>query len=246
MKIHNKYWIAFILISLQFISGAQTSGLIFTNLDQSSNRLQGKLKGEIYYMNYLSNSNYFLQKDWTDGTITLKDGDFFDNIKMRYMAYGDELVAYNDNNRTLFTVDKNTVKWFTFKTKLPSGAIKETKFVNLDSLNIIYNRSFFEELFSGTVQLLVFHQIEQVNVAPYSDASGRILDSEFKLLSLHYLLSETKGIVRISLRNRALYNVYPENKKEIRRQLRKNKISIRNESTAIQAFELLDKSGILK
>jgi hypothetical protein len=83
----------------------------------------------------------FYKKDWVEGTITLKDGDVFEGVRMRYMAFGDELVAYNSNIHALFIVDKNTVKQFTIKTPLSSGSFAERKFINLDSLNVFLDRT---------------------------------------------------------------------------------------------------------
>jgi hypothetical protein len=50
----------------------------------------------------------------------------------------------------------------------------------------------------------------------------------------------------MQLKNRHLFTLYPENKKEIRKLLRKNKINIIDKSSAIQAFELIDANGFLK
>ena len=245
MNIHKYLVILFILL-LQVAASAQYSGLYSENLNLKSNRLHGKLTGEVYFLSLTSNASHFLQKDWVEGTITLKDGDVFEGIRMRYMAYGDELVVYNSNIKTLFIVDKNTVKQFTFKTPLSSGNFAERKFVNLDSLGVFLDRTYFEELYSGTVQLLVFHQIEERKISPYIDSSGKLSDTEFRMNKIYYLLSKVNELTRFQLKNRSLYNLFPENKKEMRKLLRKNKINIIDESSAVQAFDLLDVNGFLK
>jgi len=246
MRNINKYMIFLFILLLQGVASAQYSGLYGENLNQNSNRLQGKLTGEVYYLSLTSNASYFLQKDWVEGTITLKDGDVFEGMRLRYMAYGDELVVYNDNIKALFIVDKNTVKQFTFKTPLSSGNFAERKFINLDSTGVFLDKTYFEELYSGTVQLLVFHQIEERKISPYIDSSGKLNDTDFRLKTIYYQYSKVNGLTRFQLKNRSLFTLFPENKKEIRKLLRKNKIDITDESSAVQAFDLLDANGFLK
>jgi hypothetical protein len=242
----NKYMIIVFILLLQGIASAQYSGLYGENLNQNSNRLQGKLTGEVFYLSLTGNANHFLQSDWVEGTITLKDGDVFEGVRMRYMAFGDELVAYNSNIHTLFIVDKNTVKQFTIKTPLSSGSFAERKFINLDSLNVFLDRTYFEELFAGTVKLLVFYQIEERKISPFIDSSGKLSDTEFQLKTIYYIMSQSKELIKMQLKNRNLFKLYPESKKEIRKLLRKNKINIVDKSSAIQAFELIDANGFLK
>lgn len=241
-----KYLLFVFVIFLQSIANGQGTGLYLNTLNQNSNRLQGKLQGEIYYLNVDKNSNYFLQPDWEEGTITLNDGDVFEGLKMRYMAYGDKLVVYNDNNRALFIVDKSTVKHCTFKTRVGLDVFKERKFINIDSIYLTQNKTFFEELYSGSAKLLAFHQVEMLKVKPYTNANGRLSDTEYNLESKYYFLSENNPLEKIQLRTKQIINLFPENKKEVRGQLRKSRIRVTDESSAIQAFKLLDDSGLLK
>lgn len=242
----NKYMVIVFIMLLQGAASAQYSGLYGENLNQNSNRLQGKLTGEVFYLSLISNASHFLQPDWVEGTITLKDGDVFEGVRIRYMAYGDELVAYNSNIHTLFIIDKNTVKQFTFKTPLSSGNFTERKFINLDSLDVFLDRTYFEELYSGTIKLLAFYQIEETKVSPTIDRSGKLSDTEFQLKTIYYILSNINRFTRFQLKNRSLFTLFPENKREIRKLFRKNKINIIDESSAVQAFELLDANGFLK
>lgn len=242
-----KIYLPFILFALfHFFGIAQNSGIPISNMGKDSNRLQGKLTGEVYYLSPISNTNYFLQKDWREGSITLKDGDVFENIRMRYMAFGDELVAYNANNHSLFVVDKYTVKEFIFYSSVETGGKTQLKFINLDSLHLLFNRTYFQELYSGTSKLLCFHQIEQEKVSPYIGAGGKMFDVEFRLKTMYFILSKEKGISKIQIKNRSLYSFYPEHKKEIKKLLRKNRINIIDESSAIQAVETLDSAGFFK
>jgi hypothetical protein len=246
MMILRKYILVFILVLVQIFATAQNSVLINSNLDGNSNRVQGKLSGEIYYLNPISNKNYFLQKDWEIGTIILKDGDVFENLRMRYMVYGDELVAYNDNTRSLFVVDKNTVKEFTFYASSGTGNLVSQEFINLDSLNPPPYKSYFQKLYWGGGKLLRFHQLEVEKVSPYTGADGKMYDSEYRLRTLYYILSENDNFSRIQLKNRSFFTLYPEQKKTMRKLFRKNRINVSDEKSAILAVKLLDTEGFLK
>jgi hypothetical protein len=241
-----KYLVLWFILSLYGVVTAQNADIYNSSLSGKSNRLQGKLTGEVFYLSMNSNSSHFLQQDWVEGTITLKDGDVFEGVRMRYKAVDDELVAYNGNIQTLFIVDKNTVKQFTYKVPSGSGTFTERKFVNLDSLDTYLDRTYFEELYQGSAKLFAFYQIEEIKVSPYTDNTGKMRDSEFRLKTIYYLLSNKLGLTRIQLKNRTLFTLYPENKKEIRKLLRKSKITITNEHSAIQVFSLLDEKGFLK
>ena len=246
MMMIKKYILFIFIVSTQINAGAQIRSLYNSNLNQNSNRLQGKLSGELYYVNSVSNTNYFLQPEWIEGTITLKDGDIFKGIKLRYMAFGDELVAYNSNMHFLFIVDKSTVKQFTFLDKVQGSVLTERKFVNLDSLNLPLNKCYFEELYSGTAKFFSFHQIEEEKVSPYTDINGKMYDVEFRLKTTYYILSDLSGFSRIQLKKRSLYSFYPENKKEIKKLLRKSRVNFSDEYSAIQALKLLDSAGFYK
>ena len=246
MMMIKKYLLFIFIILLQITSVAQIRGLFNSSLNQNSNRLQGKLMGEIYYLNPLSNANYFLQPDWIEGTIMLKDGDVYEGIRMRYMAFGDELVAYNNNMHSLFIIDKNTVKQFTFREHKAGEEFTERKFVNLDSLDLPLNKSYFEELYAGKAKLFSFHQIEEEKVSPYTDENGKMYDVEFRLKTYYYILSNSTGFARIQLKKRSYYSLFAENKKDIKKIFRKNKVNITNEVSAIEALKILEVAGYFK
>lgn len=245
MMIPEKYILAFFMVLIQFFGTAQNHGLLTSDLSEKSNRLQGKLRGEIFYLNPLSNANYFLQKEWENGTIILKDGDVFENMRMRYMAFGDELVAYNNNTRSLFVVDKNTVGGFIFYSPSEIANLAGQEFVNLDSLNPPPFKSYFQKLYWGRGKLLCFYQIEINKVSPYTGADGKMYDAEYRLRNLYYILTENNDFFKIQLKNRSLYTLFPENKRAIKKLFRKNRINISNENSAIQAVKLLDAEGFL-
>lgn len=245
MKWKHIYLIFLLLILSKSAVLSQSAGTWGT-FNENSNRLKGKLMGEVYNLSQVANYNFFLLKDWMTGTITLTDGDIIYDVKMRYLVYGDEIVVYNENIGTLFTVEKKTVEEFAFKVPLSAGSFKERKFINLNSMDLAGGKSYFEELYTGSAQLLAFHHVDEVKVNPFTDNMGIMRDSEYRLNVTYYLFSEESGLTKVQRKKASMLKLYPENKKEIRKLFRTNKLLISDEWSFIQAFRLLDEAEILK
>src|SRR5210317_2042259 len=103
-----------LVVSICVSVTAQNSGFYWDNLKESSNRLQGKIMGEIFYIDPLSSRFFFLQDDWVEGTMELVDGDAYENVDIRYNCNTDQLIAYNSRIKTLYTVDQNILPRFSY------------------------------------------------------------------------------------------------------------------------------------
>lgn len=222
-------------------TSAQKPEFHWEQLNENSNRLKGKLSGTVFVLSSKSNSNYFLQNDWTDGSITLEDDDVYDSLKVRYNAFEDKLVVYNDNLRNLFAVDKEKVKSFTVET--PAG---NQNFVKYYYDGFPKGDRYFEVLYSGSRDFLTFREIVEEKSMPYVDKFGIMKDTRFTNKSTYYIFSRETGFQKIRLRRRSVLNIFPENKREIRRLLRRNKVNVFEEKGMIRAIELLDENGYFK
>lgn len=220
---------------------AQDTGIFYNRLNAGSNRLDGKLTGETYYMNSLSNSNFFLQSDWALADITLENNMVFTGVKARYLAYGDELIVYNDNLKLLYKTDKEKIKEFSMN----DGSLTR-HFVKRFYNGFFAGERYFELLYSGTRQLLVFHHVESLKVTPFVDQSGVMRDTRYRLAKTYYMDLGKNELAKMQVNRRSFIRNFPEKKKEIRKTFRQNKINMIGESALVQAFELLDKAGLLK
>jgi len=219
---------------------AQYSGLHWNYLNESSNRLQGKITGETFYISPLANRYFFLQSDWVESRIVLEDGDVYENMKVRYQVNDDELIAYNDKLRTLFKVDKYKINRFFL-----IDSEGEREFVKMDYNGIQPVSRYFEVLYSGTRSLLAFHHIDEVSVNPYLDKSGIMRNSEYKLNITYFLYTEETGFEKITTKKRSILRLLPEHKKQIRKLFRQNRILLSGKSSMVQAIEVLDLAGLL-
>lgn len=244
MSLHFKYLIAILLPMWPIWVNAQNQGLYNSNLSETSNRLEGKLTGEIYYFEITENSNYFLHQNWVNGSITLKNGEIFENQKIRYHAYLDELIVYNSANKVLVKADKNTISEFKVYEPEPDGSVAVKTFINFDLADV--NKGFCEQLYSGSIQLLVFYRIIEKKVDAYIDENGIGRDNEFVMKETTCIYSKEKGLRAMKLKNSSFFAIYPEHEKEIRKIFRENKIKISDKTSAIQAVGLIDEARLLK
>ncbi|MCA1761083.1 MAG: hypothetical protein LC658_15050 [Bacteroidales bacterium] len=226
--------------TLAFAGLAQTSTLSWEALGENSNRMEGKLTGLAYRIPPLANSIHFLQDSWVEGNILLEDGDLFDNLRIRYLAFHDELVVYNPNLKQLFIVDKEKVNSFTFN--YPQG---EQKFVKLyfDAF-VDAGYRYFDLKYQGSRWLVTFHYIYEEKTSVYRDAYGKLRDSRLQPKKTYFMyFPEEEQFRRVQSKRRWFIRFFPENKREVRRMFRKNNLRRFDEKEMIQAFELLDENG---
>lgn len=238
MNVKSKIFTLF-LVLITIVGKGQKTGLYWNNLNENSNRLQGKITGEVYYLDVVEGKYHFYHDKWYNGSIVLTDGDVIENMKLRYMSFSDKLIAYNDAIRSLFIVDKDIVDTF----YIDSEKIKQ-KFVRIYYDGTPDGHRYFEVLYSGTRLLLVYHTIIVKKIRPYKNEFGILSDTEYEKDKTYYLYSQSSGFERIKISRRSLYHVFPDQKKEIKKVLRENKIEYKNEWSLIRAVSELDKAGI--
>jgi hypothetical protein len=226
------------LLFIVFHVNAQKFEFHWEQLNDSSNRLEGKLTGTVFVLTSKINSNYFFHRDWYDGTITLEDNDVFDGMKLRFQAFDNELVVYNNNLRNLFVVDKEKVNHFTVIT--PG---ETQKFVKLFYDGYPKGERYYEVLYDGRRKLLAYHQVIEEKTRPFVDQFGIMKDTNYRLITIYYMHTSKAGFQRIRLQRRSLLSHFPDNKRELRRLLRRNNLDVFEEPGMIRAFKLLDESG---
>ena len=235
-----KKLIAIIILFISVFAQAQNSGLYWDNLDEKSNRLQGKITGETFYISPEANSYYFLQDDWVDGKVILVDGDTYEKLFMRYNAFEDELILYNKNRNSLFTADKENIHSFIIK---ENG--KETEFEKLPYKSYNSSFRFFRIIYSGKQKLVAHHYVTEVKVSPYKDRNSILRDTEFRPQTDYYLFDGKTEFNELQLKRKSFLHLLPEHKKEIKRLFRKNRLIFNNEIALTQAVILLEQEGFL-
>lgn len=229
-----------LIMTLAFTSRAQVSTLNWDALGENSNRLEGKLTGLAYRIPPLANRTHFLQDRWVGGSILLEDGDLFDDVRIRYLTFHDELVAYNPNLRQLFIVDKEKVKSFTFD--YPQ---RQQKFIKLyfDAF-VDAGYRYFDLKYQGSRWLVAFHYIYEEKISVHRDKYGKLKNSHLKPKKTWFMyFPEEEKFLRVQNKRRWFVKLFPENKREVRRMFRRNNLWRFNEKEMVRAFQLLDEAG---
>lgn len=241
MKPQIRYLLTILAIFCGLSGMGQSDDFNWQNISVNSNRLAGKLTGSVFLLSSQSNSNFFLQKDWVKGAVETEDGDVFSNVRMRYFSREDELVLYNDNIKTLFVVDKEKVKSFSYGT---SGG--DVRFVKLFYKNLSGKFRYFRQVYKGKSNLLAFHSVDEFKVSLYTDKQGILRDSEFRPETSYFLYSDKMGFLPIQENRKSFLKIFSEQKKEIRKLFRTNGLRTFDEQGLIQAVIILEKAGVIK
>lgn len=222
-----------------FIVSAQDLGIATYNLISDSYNLQGKLLGEVYMLGSEANLYFLYPDDWVPGSVTLVNGNVHENLELRYQAFEDELISYNENGRFLYLVEKELVKSFTFE-----DGNRTRKFIRLTINNNQQTNMYLEELYKGDVSLMVNWYIYEQSVSPYVDRNGVTRAVDYQLNKDYYLYTEQDGLNKIRLNKRALFSQIPERKKEIRKLLRRNKLIVNSELSMVKALNMLKENNL--
>lgn len=232
-----------VVLGMLFCFGlhAQDMGIDAYDLSSKSNNLQGKMLGEVHTLSSEANYYFLYPDDWVPGSVTFVNGDVHENLQLRYQAYEDELISYNDNGRFLYLVEKELVEGFSFE-----DGNRTRKFVRLTEDNNQESSMYLEELYKADLSLMVNWYIYEQTVSPYVDRNGITRAVDYQLHKDYYLLTKEQGLHKIRLKKRALFTQFPEHKKEIRKLLRKNNLFVNDELSMVKALNLLQENGITK
>ncbi|QIA09301.1 hypothetical protein [Draconibacterium halophilum] len=222
-----------------FVVHAQDLGIDIYNLNSESNNLQGKLLGEVHVLSSEDNSYFLYPDDWMPGSVSFVNGNVFENMQLRYQAFEDELISYNENGRFLYLVEKELVESFTFE-----DGNRTRKFIRLTKNNNQQTNMYLEELYKGDISLLVNWYIYEQSVSPFADRNGITRAVDYQLHKDYYLYTEQDGLNKIRLNKRALFSQFPEHKKEIRKLLRQNKLFVNSEASMAKALFLLTENNL--
>lgn len=222
---------------------AQQPSLQWDILGESSNRLEGKLTGTVFQYSVKNNIRHFLHEKWMPGDVVLEDGDNYKNLRIRYNAFNDQLVAYNENLHQMYIPDKSKISSFTVRE--PGN---EQQFVKLYQNSVLGgNWRFFERRYEGSRWFLIFHQIVEEKTNVYRNEYGKLKDTELKNRTVRFMYNPDDGKFSYLYNSRrAFVKMFPDNKKEVRRIFRRNRLYNFNDIGMAHAFRLLDEAGLFQ
>ncbi len=201
-----------------------------------------KLAGEWYYPAVGYVGSQLFRGEYFRGRVLLENGRMANDRMLAYNGLQDQLIWLDSRGGKVLTLDKGLIAGFV----LWDEQGKEMQFRKIWIRSLLVGDTipvFVQVLLEGrNVSLYVRRRI----INDYTETYGGYVTSA----SRHYLspapvyFIRTKGkkkeqIDKINRKN--LYAVFPDRKKEIRKTLRKNHLSLNNELQLIRAMQLIDR-----
>lgn len=219
-------------------SEAQKKFVPEKQLTTESNSLNYKLPGKQYYNMYVPSGTIFLDNEWREGYLILKNGDRYDNVSLKYNTFLDELIHINNRTVSMIMLDKNTIDEFGFyRENAEPQTFKKMVFPKVPK-----GEYFFNTLYSGKLKLVVWYRSIEEQTTPYKDNYGLLQNTRFSLHANYYIIFPGDDFERFRLKRRSFTDLFPDNKKEVRRLLRKNHILFENELQTIEAVKLVEEA----
>lgn len=204
------------LITISILANAQGSQLKRTAIQH--------ITGEpfVHYYAMLDGVPYY-KGDWLTGSITMKSGETYNNMQLRYDIYKDNLIYLNNINNNVIIVDKNTIDKFTLTDK--TGKTEIFKSITDESLNDLNGR-YMAIILDDSISLIKKCEAKEeiyINANPNIKKSGAFAhESTLYAWNKHYYYNVPKT-------RRHVYRQYPEIKSDIRKFVIHNHIRMKNE-----------------
>ena len=201
-----------------------------------------KIKGTRFISYPIYHGNPFLFDGWQTGTVILNSNTEIGNLMLKYSALTDELIYFNKSARAQIIIDKRSIKSFSLTDNYANTRI----FRKQPYTNAIDSERFFEVLYHGQFDVLVFHSAKMLDCKPYKDESGTIKNSHYVAFHNDYLYTPDKGYRSVKPNKSSLLLKFSKNKrKSIKKLLREHGVGIVDQASFIHACELIDREGII-
>ena len=217
---------------------AQKRFVLEKPLTTESNTLNYKLAGKQYYNMIVPSGSVFLYNDWQDGYVKLINGDTYENLSLKYNIFLDELIQINNRSVSMIMLDKNIIQEFGFYHTIDGDSMV---FIKMNSEKNPKEEHYFQLLHSQNLKLLILHRSVEEETTLYKDKYGYLRNTVFKPRTIYYLVFPRDRFEKFKLKRKSFLNLFPKSrKKEIRRLLRRNRITFQSDEEAVQAVQLVE------
>lgn len=199
-----------------------------------------KIKG-VRHVAYPTYTGFpFLTDSWAPGKIEFTDGETLDSLFLRYSAYKDELLYYNQEVSSQIVIDKASIKGFSFTGK--DGNTRTFRKQYYDGF--MKGERFFEVLSEGETDLLVYRKMSLTTTSPYKDESNILKNLAYTASYQFYFWSPEKGFSFVRPNRNAFLSAFEEaGQKPVNKLLRKNRIRISDEESLLLAWKIVEHAG---
>ncbi len=177
----------------------------------------------------------FYRGDWLTGSVTMKSGETYNGLQLRYDDYKDDLIYQNDVTNNVIIIDKNSIAQFCLT--LPNGKIETFKLIEHQNLKDL-NGSYFAIILEDSLSMIKKYQAKEErysNVNMTLKKTGAFVQKESRYT---WDGNELKGVPRF---RRMILRQYPQYKDELRKFLFHNHIRMKNDNDVRLLYEEINR-----
>ncbi|MGM0581130.1 MAG: hypothetical protein ACQETL_10650 [Bacteroidota bacterium] len=185
---------------------------------------------------------YFGSDTWMDGTLYTADGKKIEDIPIRFNGYDNEVEYRKDGN--ILIIDNSNLKGFDFYFN-PNNGAKKAKYEFRNGFNIpgeIDKSDFFNVIYQGeNFSLIEEFKVLETRVTPATYGASeykKFVNDRKTYLIINNELDKFKN------RKKDFYNIAPDQKSEIKKQIKQNDLDLKNENHIIFLLEYIDNNLI--
>ena len=225
-----------ILLFTTLIANAQKDFIPVMELNTSSNTTNYKIPGKQFYPKYIPSGSDFYNDAWCNGYIILENGDRYDDLYLKYNTLKDELITLNGRTNILIMVDKDAVSEFGLFEKEK----QITRFKKYYFDKVPKGEHYFNVLYEGKLRLLIWQRAFEEITASYKDKNGALQIRKYVLRPQFFVCFPNGHFEQFKFKRYSFLKLFPEEKKEIRRLLRKHKNHMQTYPDYIHAVQLIE------
>lgn len=173
----------------------------------------------------------FYQGDWLTGSVTMKSGETYNGLQLRYDNYKDDLIYQNNVTNNVIIIDKNSIEQFTLT--LLNGKVETFKPIEHKNLSNQSGR-YFAIILEDSLSVIKKYEAKEER---YSNANMTLKKTgAFVQKESRYTWdgNELKAVPRF---RRLLLRQYPQHKEELRRFFFHNHIRMKNDDDVRLLYE---------
>lgn len=232
------------ILYILFLSS--TVSLSAQQVDQQSKLLtepafELRLTGESFTAPTGYMGKQYFKHEWFEGRILLTNGELVANKQLQYSGLVDELIWRNSANQRTFKLDKFSVDEFWLEERKDSS-------YHFKRINTVESRTgfptdiFAEVALEGRFSLYIYRRINVTDIVIRKDKEADFYFKRIEPQPEYYLKQPSGKYVSVKKANQSSFlQLFPDEKKDIRKLLRENDLYISNEQDLIGAIELLNK-----
>lgn len=165
----------------------------------------------------------FYKGDWMTGSITMKSGEIYNNLELRYDTYKDNLIYRNDISNNVIIVDKNSIEKFTLVDR--NGKLETFKCIEDKTLKDLNGR-YVGVILEDSISVLKKCEAKEEK---YSNANPTIKKTGAFVHKTTLYSWNKLSLTNVPKIRRSVYKQYPDLKGDIRKFVLHNHIRMKNE-----------------